>query len=488
MKTFLREADFVVVGTGAGGATVGRALARAGHSVLFVEEGPDRRDTPGERRTRDTMLGRFRDFGAQLAGGPSRIPMIQGRVVGGSTAINSAIFWQLPEAVFADWTAADPDFARELPYAELADATALAMRDLSVRPVERRMLGNNNLLLERGAQALGLEGKVIHRAENGCEGSARCLEGCPNKRRQGMDVSYIPDALAHGAELSADTKALKVRMERGRAIGVDVRRTVGARERGFLRARRGVILAAGALHTPWLLLKSGLRAGEKFTAHPGFSVAGLFPEKVDTTFGATQGYEVTALRKERMKLEGLGIPAAISAARLPGAGATLKSYTDRRDHLASWACLVRPDTHGEVRLGMFGGVSARIAMVPADYARALSGVKHLVRLFFAAGATEVFPGVAGAPSVLRRPEDFDGVTSVGPTQLSLVATHLFGGATIGGTVDHRFRVRGTESLYVADASLIPTTLGVNPQGTIMALARVAADRIANVTELARAAA
>ena len=480
MSGGLREADAIVVGTGAGGATAARTLARAGWSVLLVEEGPDRRATPGEATARDTMLGRFRDAGSLLSGGDVRIPLLQARMVGGSTAINSAIFWQLPEAVYAGWSALDPGLGRLVPWREIETATAEIERDLSVRPVDRAVLGNNSLRLERGAAALGLAGRVIRRAESGCEGSARCLQGCRNRRRQGMDVSYVPDAIAHGATLLADTKALRVVVRGGRAEGVET-------SRGFLRARRAVVLAAGAIHTPALLLASGVRGatGLRFTAHPGFSVMGMFDERVDTTFGATQGYEVTAVREQGLKIESLALPKAIAAARLPGAGAAFRALAERFDHVASWACLYRPERHGSVRASLLGSPRPRLTVTAADRARIRLGLGHLVDLMFAAGARHVFPGVAGFPSTIDSPAALAALgNEVEPSRLSMIATHLFGGAVLGtdassSVVDPaRFEVHGVSRLHVADASVIPTTLGVNPQGTIMALARIAAERIA----------
>lgn len=488
MSAEFRESDVVIVGTGAGGATVARTLARAGTKVLMVEEGPDRRGTPGEARTQDSMLGRFRDFGAQLSGGDGRIPMIQAKMVGGSTAINSAIFWQLPEPVYASWVENDPRLGSLVPWSEIESATREAESNLSVRPVERRVFGKNSALLELGAQKLGVGGRVIQRAEIGCEGSARCLEGCPNKRRQGMDVSYVPDALAHGAELVADTKVLRVRVEGGRAIGVDT-------TRGFIRARHAVVLSAGAIHTPWLLMRSGIRGavGSRFTAHPGFSVAGMFDEKVDLTSGATQGYEVTEVRKHGLKIESLGMPKGIAAARLPGAGPAFKALADRYDHLGVWVCLFRPERHGSLSRNLLGRPTAKLSIGAGDRARIRIGLDSLVKLFFAAGARTVFPGIAGFPSAIDSPSAFDRVGEIFPSQLSMVATHLFGGAVLGtdaatSVVDPaNFQVHGVPGLHVADASLIPTSLGVNPQGTIMALSRIAAERIAAPAKAAKAA-
>jgi choline dehydrogenase-like flavoprotein len=297
-----------------------------------------------------------------------------------------------------------------------------------------------------------------------------------------MEVSYVPQALGFGARLVPNARAVKVGWQGRRAVGLEVELD-GKRQ--SVVARKAVVLAAGAVHTPGLLLASGLkgRVGERFTAHPGFSVAGLFDAPVGQLSGATQGYEVTALKEAHgLKFEALGLPPALTTARLPGAGPAFKQLADRLEHLASWGCLVRPEGFGRVRRSAFGGLKISLAISDADYARMLIGLKQLVALFFAAGAREVLPGVAGEQAILTAPGQLDGLVRLAPEQLSLVATHLFGGAVLGsdstrGVVGPGFGVFDTEGLFVADASVLPGTLGVNPQGTIMAVARVAADQI-----------
>jgi len=477
-----READVVVIGTGAGGATVARGLARAGVRVLLLEEGADLRHRPSEPSAFASMVERFRDFGATTASsGGALIPLIQGKVVGGSTAINSAIWWRLPEPIHREWCEIDPALGRALDFRTIDAAAETLERALPVRSVDERVMGENNRLLARAAGTLGVEGHVIRRAEAGCEGTGRCMLGCPNRRRQGMDVSFVPDAIAHGAELAAGVRATRISIRGGRVEGVFV--TSGGR-RGFIRSRRGVVLAAGALHTPWLLWRSGWRGavGERFTAHPGFSVGGIFDTPVRPGAGATQGYESTHLGSLGMKVEALGLPRALAAARLPGAGAVMGSLVDRIDHLAVWGCLLRPQQHGTVKTGLFGGPRATIPLARGDLDRALVGVKHLVALMFAAGARTVLPGLANAPKVIDRPDAIDGVSAIEARDASWVATHLFGGAVLGtdatrAVVGPDVSVHGVRGLYVADASVLPTSLGVNPQGSIMSRAHIAADRI-----------
>ena len=481
MRT-IDDADIVVVGTGAGGATAALSLQQQGFSVLLLEEGPDLRHRLTEPSTRAAMTRRFRDFGAQVTAGPEQIPLIQGRMVGGSTGINSAIFWRLPDPIWDEWRAQDRGLAERLPRAVVDAAHDAVERDLHVHAVDPAVAGPNNRLLEAGATKLGLTGRTIRRAELGCEGTGRCIVGCPRGRRQGMEVSYIPQALALGARLRADTQVLRVQVTGGRATGVEVRDPGG---RGLIRARRGVVLAAGAVHTPWLLLRSGVQgfAGQQFTAHPGFGLLAVFDTPVAKLAGATQGYEVTGLRQHGVKIEALGMPPAITSARLPGAGAAFGRLAAQLDNVASWGCLVRPRQMGTVRRGLFGQPSVRIPLTAEDGGRALLGLQAMVRMAFAAGAREVVTGVPTLPGALTSPGPSDALTTLDLLGMSMVATHLFGGAVMGTDPqrsvvepDH-FGVRGVPGLFVADASLLPGSLGVNPQGTIMAVARVAAERL-----------
>src|SRR5690606_34791018 len=195
-----------------------------------------------------------------------------------------------------------------------------------IGPTGAYVLGGNNDLMAEACDALGLPGKVISRNSARCEGNAECLQGCPIEARQSMDVSYVPRALRDGARLHDHCRVTKVRVERGRAVGVvgerldaELRRAVGA---FVVRARRGVIVSAGALHTPLVLRRSGLRGlvGERFQAHPGAAVIGHMPSPVRAGTGATQGYEVP-MRAQGYKLESLALPPEMLAARFPGAGA-----------------------------------------------------------------------------------------------------------------------------------------------------------------------
>jgi len=225
--------------------------------------------------------------------------------------------------------------------------------------------------------------------------------------------------------------------------------------------------------------------GQRFQAHPGVAVVGEFDEPIGMSFGATQGYEVP-MREERFKMEALALPPETLAARLPGAGAEWQERLAKLDHYAQWCAQIRMEAHGTVRRG-FGDVPVvTYAPAPRDLERARTAVITVCKMMFAAGAREVYPGVARRPEVLSDVSELAAFEQgeVRPSDFHMMASHLFGTACAGA--DPRTSVVGPDlqshavsGLYVMDASVFPTNLGVNPQHSIMALVWRAAERLAN---------
>lgn len=491
------EADLVVVGTGAGGATAARVLAGAGHSLIMLEEGPLLKTADRPKELIHAMRRAMRDFGTFTTRGMHPFPLLQGRCVGGSTAINSGIIWRIPEDVRRDWI--DNWGLEELVEQKGLDRAFETIEDeLRVVETAEEISGNNALRMKMAAQKLGLPGKAMARNAKDCEGRGECLQGCPNEARQSMDVSYVPRAMRDGARLHTLCRATKVRIENGRAVGVeglvldrDTRKPAG---KFFVRARRGVIVAASVVWTPVILRRSGLRGlvGERLQLHPGSAVVGRFPEPISMGTGATQAYEIP-MRERGFKIESLTLPPEMLATRLPGAGAAWQKLLTDLDHYAQWASIVRMKAHGTVRPA-FASHDADVRFTPLD--RDLKVMREalatIAKLMFAAGATEVYPGIARIPQVLTDPsqvrliEELD----ITPADIHMMCSHLFGTAVAGrdaatSVVGPDLQAHDVRDLYVMDASVFPTNMGVNPQHTIMALVWRAAERLA---ERARAAA
>lgn len=470
--------DYIVVGSGAGGASAARVLADASNSVAVVEEGPAVTTGDFSDRAFPSLARLYRDMGAQITRGRAPMLVIQGRCLGGSTVVNSAIMRRLPEEVWNQWRD-EHGLGDALPLVEVEDASAAIEDDLHVEATPAAVWGGNNRLLDRAAAEGGIAGSPTRRNAPGCRGSARCNLGCPHGAKQSMQLSYLPYATARGARVFTDERVVRVRLRGERATAVETRTR-------SLVARRAVLVAASAVETPRLLQRSGVRSrhlGRHFQSHPGMAIIGLFDEEVRLGRGATQGYELDGLRAEgRVKVETLALPPETFFGGLPGVGREWLSLMSEFAHAAVWVLPLRSLAEGAVGIGRRER-SIRFSLDARDLPNLRRGLRRAADLLFAAGAREVVLPVHGLPHRLR-PGQSALIETAGrdASAFPLALSHLFGTARMSrqagaGVVAPDFRVHGTENLYVVDASVFPTNLGVNPQLAIMALARIAAARI-----------
>ncbi|MCC6334888.1 MAG: GMC family oxidoreductase [Myxococcales bacterium] len=476
------EADVVIVGSGPAGAAVARECARSGATVVVLEEGHEAQPKDFVESGLASMARLYRDLGTSLAFGPAPIPFLQGRAVGGTSVVNGAINWRLPRDVYDGWVQRDGALAEALPYQALAAAEELVETRLGVAPTEAAVAGPKNLLLAKGAEALGLAHRPIRRNVRGCVGSGRCLQGCPHGAKLSVDRSFLLDAVAAGARVFSGVTVERVRVEGGRAVAAVGRAAGGGRVE--VRARRAVVLAASAIQTPMLLRASGLGrgpVGDGLMAHPGVSVTGRFTQAVHNHLGATQGHEVTGLRHEGIKVEALGFDVALVASRVPGVGRDLARNVERLSHFAVWGAALKAEAQGRVR-GVGGRAWVRYALTPLDMKKARRATRVLADLFLAAGALEVYPGLPGAPEVVRDAQQAAAIEAGGPLDARAYAmsmTHLFATARMGSdparsVVGLDFQLREARGLYLADSSVFPANTGVNPQVAIMAVAHLCA--------------
>jgi choline dehydrogenase-like flavoprotein len=477
-------ADFVVIGSGAAGATAALVLAEAGRDVLVLEEGPEVRDEDRGLGSHEAFMRLFRDRGTQVAMGRSVIPMLQARCVGGTTVVNGAIVWRLPEDVY-DRAFGAIGAEQAVPLAALLACMDRIERDLAVAPAPDRLLGGNGTTMKLGAERVGWKGHAIRRNVLDCQGSGRCLEACPTKRKQSMERTYLPRAAHLGARVLPDHEARVIETSAARAVAVSGRRSDGSPFR--IAARRGVVLAASAIQSPCILRRSGLgprtHVGAHFRAHPGTAVAGVYRDPVRIWEGATQSYEVDEFRGQGFKMEVVGLPAELAGVRLPGIGAEFQRSMADFPNMAVWGVQVRAEAEGRVTPM---ADHARITYTPTrrDMETFRHGVRRLAELHFAAGAVRVYPGVHGGPEVLASPDQLAQLDELplDPRDWSLISSHLFSTCRMGrsaedGVVGFDGAVHGVRGLWALDASALPTNLGVNPQHTIMALAMLLAGRL-----------
>ncbi len=474
--------DVVIVGSGPAGSAVADVLSARGLSVLVVEDGGTYAGAEIAPDAWTAMARAYRGMGAFMSRARQPLPVVQGRAVGGGSVINGAISWRLPQDVWQDWVDADPALADALPWSELESATDQIITRLGIAPTDPAVAGRNNLLLARGAESLGLEHRPISRNVRGCVGSGHCMQGCPNGAKQSMDRTLLADAVGRGAQVWQHMRVTRVLHMHGRATGVEARAAGGGRVR--IAATRGVVVAASAVQTPVVLWNSEIRhgpLGQHFQGHPGAGVLARFDAPVRCWEGATQGHEVTGLRRTGLKFEALGMDRGVLASRLPGLGRALSAEIDRMDHYTSWGVAVKAKTQGRVTATRDGTGVVHYGLGPEDLRTLARGVAWAGRMAFAAGAVEVLPGVVGFDARVTVPARLDALEAappLDPRAWSSVVTHLFGTCRMSsdparGVVRPDFRHHTTDRLWIADSSVFPTNTGVNPQTSILAMATLA---------------
>jgi choline dehydrogenase-like flavoprotein len=478
------ECDIAIVGSGAGGAVAAALLAEAGLDVLVLEAGDhyDRDSYPSDHLEAISSL--YRDGGLTIAEGRPPIPVPVAKVVGGTTVINSGTCFRAPERVLEDWR---DRFGISWATA-MADDYAEAEDFLQVTRLDPERMGRNGQLAMEGAAAIGASAAPISRNAGSCVQCSSCPFGCEIDAKRGMHVSYLPRAVAAGARIRAGVEAERVLAEDGRAVGVacTARRSGGGARRYEVRAKRAVIAAGGALGTPELLLRSGLggpQVGRNLHIHPACWVGARYEEEVRGWEGVMQSFYIDEWEEQGILLEATFTPLAFGGAWLLGAGRDHQRAMLDFGHVGSIGVHLSDRSRGRVGLGSEGSLRASYKLTREDADRLAFGIARAAEIHLAAGATEVYPNIPRV-GVLGRGglADFE-ATRLKPSDLRLEAFHPMGTARIAadprqGACAPDGSLNGTSDLYVADGSLFPTSVGVNPMMTIIAFAKQVARGIA----------
>ncbi len=257
-----RSADVVVIGSGAGGGVTAKELAQAGYSVIVLEEGGYYTREDFDFRPARAFMRFYREAGQTITLGLPVVLLPQGKTVGGTTTINSGTCLRIHRHVLKRWHLESG--LTELAETELNLLYAAVEEYLFVKRAERDVVGRNALLFLETAWRLGYSGGYLPRNAKDCEGYGVCAFGCPSGAKQSVNVSYIPDAVAAGADVYTHCRVDRIVTRGGRATGVRGHFVdpVSGRRRGAIEVEaRVTVLAGGAIQSPNLLLRNRLCRG-----------------------------------------------------------------------------------------------------------------------------------------------------------------------------------------------------------------------------------
>jgi choline dehydrogenase-like flavoprotein len=489
MKT--ERCAVAIVGSGAGGGTVAAALAplvAQRKRVLLLERGPRFLDADFTGRELEMASALYAEEGGFLtADGTMTLAFARG--YGGSTIVYTGTSLPPPARVIQAWGVPGLDAA------DLARRAERYCSENNVQLLPAELLNDNNRLFAEGAAKAGLRPEQFPLNLRGCRGSSLCNLGCPNAAKQGTNRVQLPEAERQGVEVL--TRAL-VRRIGERSLDVTVsERPPGAKgsdpewQPGEYRiAAEHIVLAAGALGSAPLLLHSDLpdlpaRVGAGFTCHPAHILVGEHLRPISNDVGHPKSCFVDRGAAEGYVLESCMYFPFTTAKNLSGFGpghSTLMQAFPRLQMILVLAC-DRAIPHNRIAVDRKGNPVVHYRFTDRVIGSMIAATRAAARIFFAAGAIRVHAPSAAPPLLeaweAERVDQRISARHFRPGTISVSAAHLMGGCGMGSNrtdsvTDAWGRVHGRPWLRIADASLFPDALEINPYLTIMALA----DRVA----------
>ncbi|MEE2758173.1 MAG: GMC family oxidoreductase [Myxococcota bacterium] len=471
-----------IIGSGAGGGVLACELAERGIDVIIVEAGKAHdTKTFGDLPARH-LRELYWQNGTTVALGRPGIPIPLGRTVGGTTTINSGTCFRTPDRILNAWQKAGL-LTDKL---HLDSAFARVEERLSIQPVAPHLLGGSSSIIAQGAETLGLAHGPLHRNIRECKRSAVCAFGCPSDAKQSTNISYVPWALDAGARLFSDVRVHRIKNALGRATGIIGRH----RETGHtLEIDADIVVSAcGAIAGVPFLLNNGLKnphLGRHLSIHPGTKIVADMPEPVRGWEDTPQGYGIYELFDEGIMFEGAFVPPEYASIAFPFAGRKLTELMARYEHLAIFGLLVSDEPNGRVRRGPGGHPLISYWLSRRDAQKMVKGLRMLSQVFFAAGAETIYLPIAGIETQRSLDSALKALSKpISPWRFEAAAFHPLGTARMSvssrsGVIKPTLETHELDDLFVVDGSIFPSSLGVNPQVSIMAYATMVAEQLSD---------
>lgn len=482
-KNITETFDYVVVGSGAGGAVVAKELAQAGLRIAIIEEGNFWKTNTHTDVPFQAISRLYRDRGFTTTIGKPFIALPMGCAVGGTTVINSGTCFRTPKRVFNHWN--NHLGLDQLSYEKFIPIFERVENELGIEPCHSNVMSPPNQLFQKFLGQLGFESKPLNRNAPQCEGCGFCCYGCPSGAKQSMEQSYIPKAINFGATLFSNCKIKTILRDQTHIQGViGFFQDHNNKPTGYsvtLLARHGVILSAGSIHSPYLLKQNRIACknnnlGKNLTIHPATKIFAKFPFEVNGWQGIPQALYSNLFEDEGIVLEGIFLPPDVMAIGTPFIGKSLIDFMDQYRFMSAFGLLISDSSTGKICSLPFVGPLIFYNLTPEDLKKIKDGILFTAYVFLESGAEKVYTCIRGFHEIKTQedlkkfeeatiqPEDFDGI-----------AFHPLGSCRMGanpknGLVAQDHKVFGYEGLYLCDGSVIPSSLGVNPQQTIMAFA------------------
>lgn len=487
------NAEICIVGTGAAASILAHELVAKGRHVLMIERG-EHQDRSSYTENEMDMVSRLYADGALQMASDFRFQVFQGSCVGGSTVVNNAVCFDLPDSKLDEWN--DPrGLNAGLNPDEVKKSMAAVNTLMGVKPAPFNAIADylnpSGVKFLEGVAKLGLDstpnkyGAVAANLEK-CVGCGYCNIGCMYGKKLSVLDHILPDAQASGKGKLEIIASCEIQKFVGK--GGKITSAIGEFRNGrriHIKADR-FVLSAGAISSSIVLLRSGIskNAGKKLSFNVGSQITAAFPYIINAHQGLQISHYLNIAPSRGFIVETWYNPPMFQSTAMPGWFEDHCRNMQRYNKLACGGVLVGSESNAEVRVAGLTGREIRYKPTKRDFDALLDGVKLAGNVFLAAGADAVMPN-SFEYHELKSPLELDKLNTLvhDTSELAIGTGHPQGGNVMGSdpnssVVGPDFRVHGYENLFVCDASVFPSSIGVNPQITVMTMAKYAAPYIA----------
>jgi choline dehydrogenase-like flavoprotein len=477
------KTDYLIVGSGAGGSMAAHILSQSGKGVTILEEGDYHPDGWFGNRFSEGIRNLYRSNGVVPLIGSPMVPFAEARCVGGGTVINGALLWRTPPWILDKWR--ETNGLSGFGVDELRPHFESIERSLNVTVHRPDEPGNrDSKLLMEAASRLGWATVMVPRAVQKCVNENTCPLGCGECGKQSTLQNYLPQAGSKGARVLPRVRATRISRSGNGRYSVDaVSTSNGSSSNMTLQAER-VIVAGGPISSPFLLKRSGLgnNVGNNLNFHMNLKVVAVFKDSVNAGDGSIFTAQVQEFEKEGLYMMASTLQPHLLVTTAGHFGnSTINHLLANYDRSAIYVAMVKPRSTGKI-IGIRGSSPiVRYSFDPADSPMIQSALKRISRLLFEAGAEEVYLPLRGS-QVLRSIDDVHTeLEKFNHKKVEIVSVHGMSSAPMGSSHEtSAIRPDGSlwedENVLVSDSSILPSSTGESPQGTIMAMVRESLSR------------